>query len=181
MITFKTNKDNDNYIVITRFELILMTGIQDIPLEIRNEALDVFSKMIKIEHSIGTIKEIALSKEERLTNFLLSTNLESIRNEDNIVTYNKVINAFNIATFEKNPISDAILFLFRGQVKGKKEELTKLYGKEVIEYILENDDFEKYLKKVNGEYTPNEYLVYENQKFVKKVLEQSINKQKEKI
>ena len=86
-----------------------------------------------------------------------------------LITYEKVINAFNIAAFEGNDMTDKILVLFREQACGSKKDLMKKYDENVLDYILEHDSFYG-LARTETKINPQEYLVYEDGKCIKRTL-----------
>jgi len=134
---------------------------------------DIYSKIFQYEkeNNTGYITEIAIFKTTILGRFLLeNTDMTHIIDENQEVTYEKVVNAFNIAIFENNMIAEEILPLFQGQVNGTKEELTQIYSEEIVTYILENPSFELYLEKQNGMDARATYVVYENGEYKEKTL-----------
>lgn len=190
IIRYKTNKDNKDYIVIdgkdTAFTLFL--SIEDGSIE--NKVSSQFSENLnemygnlfnyEKEKNIGYISEISIPKASELGIFLLeNTDMQDIIDEDKEVSYEKVVNAFNIAMFEENPIAPHIRPLFQGQVSGTVEQLSLMYPKELLTYILENPSFEAYLRKFNGEYEePTVYTVYENGEFSQKQFSKPQNEPK---
>lgn len=173
-MTFKTNRDNNDYIMINaKIDLGMLIFEDKITEKIKNEVGFIYSSLFKYEYDMkcSYISDIAINKNSDLVKFLIEkASVYNFGNEDLIVDYDKVVNALNIAIFEENPIAKSILPLFKNQVSGKKDELVEQYNKEVIEYILENEDFNYYIENINGTYKPEEYIVYENGEFTKKIL-----------
>lgn len=170
MSRFYSNKENNKYLMISKFQMFLFIS-SDVPKYMKDEVsktLAAIQKYEKENHNVH-VMEIAVKKTEALANYFLHTKT-SIVNDDLRVNYDKVVNAFNIALFQDDPISKEIYPLFKQQVSGEKQTLIKKYDEKVINYILENNDFKYYLSLINGQYNPSEYVVYENGKCVKKKL-----------
>ncbi|MBE6153675.1 MAG: hypothetical protein E7166_05580 [Firmicutes bacterium] len=167
MSKFYSNKENSNYLMISRFQIYMLIS-SDIPeyaLKSIEELLVAVRKYEK-ENKCSHLDMIAVEKSTPISNFLLYGK-PCIKNDDLYVDYKKVVNALNIAIFEDNPIAKQILPLFKNQVSGEKNILIKQYDAKTINYILENNDFNYYLSKINGTYTPLEYVVYHNNECVK--------------
>ena len=60
--------------------------------------------------------------------------------------------------------------LFKNKICGNKYELEKQYNIKVINYILNNDNFEYYIKSLNGTKESKFYIVYENKQCVERKL-----------
>lgn len=171
MINFKTVKDNEEYIIFNgKKGLEYLIKDDQIKEKIKVVASSIYFDTFKYENEnkIPSISEIAIRVDSVIGIFLMENDL--IYSENLIVSYNKIINAFNIAIFENNPIVKSILPLFKNQISGKKDELIGTYSSEVIEYILNNDDFNYYIERLNRTYQPKEYIVYENGEFTKRIL-----------
>lgn len=185
MINFRTNTDNNDYIIIdAKFDLIaLLLSEQDfltvpIPDGLKNEINNMYFSLFEYEKEkkTGYISEISILKNSTLGKFLLSnTDMEEIINEDQVVDYKKVVNAFNIAAFQADAISAEIYPLFCGQIQGNKEELIEQYDEKVLDYILENPSFDIYLEKKNGTYKDVIYTVYEDGEYSQKKLSKNKN------
>ena len=100
-------------------------------------------------HEYMYINEIGVSKENIVAKFLLNS-ATNIINYDLEVDIFKIENALCILIYEKNPISNEIISLFRNQVCGSNNVLSKEYNGDVINYILCNDDFNYYVKNLKG-------------------------------
>lgn len=181
MISFKTNIDNDEYLVLNgKIGLSLLFIVESIPQEIKDEAQQMYFDLFEYEreNQARYINEISILKKSKLGKYLMHTTDPEISNNDEVISYNKIVNAFNISVFENDSIASEILPLFKCQVHGTKIELSKKYDETLLNYILEHPDFETYLQKINGTYKPIKYVVYENGKYTKKVLLKSKQKQK---
>ena len=183
MIFFERNKENSNYLMIgpkTNLGILLIDDDIELPQEVKEEVncmyFDLFS--FEKENKTGYVSEVAFLKDSVLGKYLIENNGKNgIVNLDLEMTYEKVINAFNISVFEDNPIQQKILPLFKGQVMGTKEDLVKEYDEDVIEYILEHTSFEDYLNGNNGVKNNTTYVVFENGEYTKK----SLRKENEKV
>lgn len=185
---FESNIDNDEYIMINIHELLpLAEMIQqnyNDSIEISKEVYNIFNQLHKevLVNNFGHISHIAIRKDSLLGQFLIkNTDFNKIYNKDLIVSYEKVCNAYLVATYENNcKMANKISIFLKGQIEGTKQELINKENQnseEVVNYILKNDNFKLYIEKMNGEYKPKEYIVYENEIFSKKIL----SKEKQKI
>ena len=112
----------------------------------------------------------AIRKDSILGYYILNLPSDKVYNYDNIITFEKITNALNIAIFENNPIYIKLIELFRSQVTASKDIIEYKYGLDVLNYIIENNDFKSYLQKVNGTYESTKYLVYETGELIEQVI-----------
>lgn len=173
MIEFWINKVNNDYIMMSKLNLISATLDFDIPSDIRDEAMNILLLLstYEKEEKCAPIKEVAINKNEGIGKFLSSCELEEVRNLDFEINYEDIVNAFNIAAFEGSSLLSDIYKMFLNQEFGLIEDLTKKYGEEVVSYVLINNDFDMYMKKLNGIYSPEQFYTYENDKIVKRNLD----------
>lgn len=172
---FRTNKDNKEYITIKKVDLTLIAVIcEKRNIELCNEAMRIFGKLIEFGFENSLYNEnIEIRKDSVLGTFLLKNPFkEEIINADLELNYDKVVSAFNIAVFKNNEIAKKILPLFQKpeEAKLKSKELVEKYGEEVIDFILENNDFDDYLIKLKKDVEPTVYTVYEDGEFSRKTL-----------
>lgn len=173
---FKANKDNKEYITIDKIGLTTIAVIcEKRNIKLSNEATSIFSKLIQFEvrEKIPYVHDIEIRKDSILGQFLINNPFkENIVNDDLIVDYDKVVSAFNIAVFQNNEIARKILPLFQNpnELELENKKLVEKYGKEVIDFILENNDFSHYLIKLDENASPTKYIVYEDDKFSRKSL-----------
>lgn len=170
MIEYRTNKENKSYIEIDiKYGVGSLFSSSSIPEEIKEEAGKIYNSIrdYEYENHTGYISEILIPKTSKLGTFLLeNTDMKEIIDNDQVISYEKVVNAFTIAMFEENPISLKILPLFQSQTSGTVEQLGTIYQEDVLNYILENTSFKTYLNNYNGEYEePKIHTVYENGQF----------------
>lgn len=183
MIEYRTNPSNEEYIIIdvktTIYTLFLGSKNKNgrYKNKVSSELLEKLNQMqadlfdYEREHKTGYIKEISIPKTSELATFLIeNTDMKEIINDDKRVSYDKVVNAFNIAMFEDSPYAKEILPLFQNQISGNIDELVKKYNNNTLTYILKNSSFETYLEHLNKTYEEKDYIVYENGKFSTKKL-----------
>jgi len=174
---FYTNKENDEYLNFSAFALYML-GVKEIPKEISKELGSIYSKIREYEKkNKRSIGEMTISKDSVLGRYVVESNDSYIFDDINI-TYKKIVDAFNITVFEDNPISKDIYPLFKQQISGDLKSLSEKYDENLINYILNNNDFEYYLSIVSGKYEPKEYKVFENGDFVVKKLPRMVNEKK---
>lgn len=182
---YRSVEENKDYILVdVKFDIARMTMNEDIEKEVYSELQSIYFKLFSYEcnNRIGYIQEpIALRKDSIVGRYILS-HPEICINDDTDVTYNKIVNAYNVATFEDNiKMANKILPLFKGRVSGSRNELGDICSLSVLDYILSNGDFKEYLNKKDGtvKNQVNEYLVYEDGEYLKKSL--SLEKDKIKV
>ena len=173
MISFKSNPDNQEYIILDKYnDLGVLMFANDVPPEVKQEASEIMTKIREYHKNnySGCLNNIVIRKDSYVGIYLSShSDQKKIINEDLLITYIKVINAFNVAAFEGNKILDKILVLFREQASGSKESLMKKYDEDVLDYILEHDSFYG-LARTEEKINAKEYLVYEDGKCTKRTL-----------
>ena len=174
---FYTNKENDGYLNFSNFALYVL-GVKKIPNEVSKELGLIHTKIREYEKKNNwSIGEMTISKDSVLGRYVVESN-DSYIFDDIDITYKKIVSAFNIAVFEDNPISKDIYPLFKHQISGDLKSLSEKYDENVINYILNNNDFEYYLNIINGKYEPLEYKVFENGDFIKKQLPRIVKEKK---
>ena len=178
---FKTNKDNSNYMmvnVLEDFPGLLLNGELEIPEVVGEEINEIYLRYMasKLNKQI----EVAIPKESLVGEFLLNNyDNKKIINLDEYISYDDIVNAYNIAVYDDNcKMSNRLFFLFKERNSGFVSELKEQKDEKAINYILEHRDFDLYLKKRYNEYEPLEYLVYENGEFSSKIL---FDKEKVKV
>lgn len=170
-IHYKSVKDNAEYITIP----IKINGLslfldedEQISSDVYKELQSMYFGLFQFEKEQGVyIKDdIALRKDSIIGSFILS-HPENFINDDTDVTYKKIVDAYSVATFEDNTkMANKILPLFKGRVSGRKEELVDVCDLKVLDFILENGNFQEYLNKLDGiDITPKRYVVYEDENY----------------
>lgn len=166
MITkFKEIKENPDYILARvdgdegLFNLVLKKVDDDVVAFIH----DIFYKMSKVvpEDEIYFSK-IAIRKESYLGEYLMThEDGKTIQNTSLYIDYDKIVNAFSIATYGKNEQMAMQLYpLIIKKVNGHYDDLKEHYSEDVLNYILEHDSFQEYLRKLDSK-EDRQYLVYE--------------------
>lgn len=170
-IHYKSAKNNDEYITIpVKFglSLFLVDDEKRVSSDVYKELQSAYFGLFQFEKEQGVyIKDdVALRKDSILGRFILS-HPENFIDEDTDVTYKKIVNAYSVATFEDNTkMANKILPLFKGRVSGRKEELADICDLRVLDFILNNGDFDKYLDNLDGKVEqPKKYVVYEDDKY----------------
>lgn len=167
---YKGVKDNEEYITVPvkyGLELFLVDD-ERIDSDVYRELQSVYYGLFHFEKEQGIYvrDDIALRKDSILGHFILS-HPESFINDDTDITYKKIVDAYSVATFEDNTkMANKILPLFKGRVSGRKDELADVCDLKILDFILNNGDFNKYLDKLDGKVDQQKrYVVYENGKY----------------
>lgn len=160
-----SNKDKDS-IVLNCGSLSELMIDENIPRSVLNEisSINLSLFMYKRNTALSEIgKNITIKSDSQLGNWLiLNTDGVNIINEDMYVSYDKIVNALVVATFEDNEkMSNKIMPLFKSRVSGTKEELMELTTEQVIDYILNNPSFDDYLSMVDGIAKNEEEFIYD--------------------
>jgi len=167
----RTSIDNEEYIELGNRIDIYNIPYDGAPLKVKVEIQCLLDLVKDYEiKNVRAARNLVIRKDSLLGAYILNLPSEKMANFDNEVTFDDVINALNIAIFENDSIAKDIVVLFQKQVSGSKMDLVSEYGLEVIEYILKNNNFGIYLEKLNGEYLPEEYLVYEYGRLIKRTI-----------
>lgn len=170
-VRYKSVKTNDEYITIpVKINGLSLFLVDDerIDLAVYEELQSVYFGLFTFAKKQGIFinDDVALRKDSILGRFILS-HPENFIDEDTDVTYKKIVNAYSVATFEDNTkMANKILPLFKGRVSGRKEELADICDLRVLDFILNNGDFDKYLDNLDGKVEqPKKYVVYEDDKY----------------
>ncbi len=178
IIYYKNVPENHDYILINVKHDLLYLIREGIPNEIYSELQSIYYGLLQFEQQLQRYisEDIAIRKDSLIGSFIL-LNKRTFIPEDEI-TYKKVVNAYNIAVFkEDNHMANKILPLFKERVSGSIEELSKIYSSDILLNILENENFEEYLKMLDGKKDKTvenkkekEYVIYENGGYTKRKL-----------
>lgn len=170
MISFKTNRYNDEYIMFEVRGLFGLGQSQKLAGKILDEANKMFWGIYEFEkeNNCGYVKEVAIRKDSIMGQYFLNSNDEDITNEDTYVYEEDIKSALLIAIYDNNPIAERIMPIFRNQIYGYKKELMKLYDEETLDYILTHENFYEWIDKKEKE--SKEYIVFENGEYCKKKL-----------
>ena len=163
MIKFKNNQNNSEYLIIdikVDGGILLASDILPIfpLLELEKMYLDifVFEKKLDIKAS-----EISFRKDSILGKWLLENyDQERIIYDNLYISIEKIEQSILIAIIENNRIVSRIIQLFNDKAVGYKNELLESYEEEVLEYILEHDNYENWLGYNSKE--NKQSIVFEN-------------------
>lgn len=165
---YSTNKDNEDYLMVNVRKDLDGLFTESIPENIKKETeqiVSIFSQYQK-ENNDTFFQKIALRKDSVLGKFILS-HPEIFFNDDDYISYDKIVNAYNVAVFENDDkMANKILPLFKSRMSGMKEEFSS-FPEKVISYISRNFDFYYYLNSKDNVY---QYLVYEDGTYQRKSL-----------
>lgn len=176
MIKFKSNTKDDKYLTLSFLDISMLAYDDELslPVEVVKDARRIFYKRseltIKNKHNKDKFN---IRKDSTIGQYLINNfDQDYIINEDEYIYYVQIIEALKISIFENNEIFNQIIPMFRAQVQGSKEELRKNYDESVLDYILENDNFEEFLTKQDENYeeSNSEFIIYENGEFSSKIL-----------
>lgn len=180
MIEFRIDKETPDYITMEKFGLFCLSiEFRKFPNDVQEEIADMSSSLVPFEHyakealikiNSEYISEFKIRKESALGQYLIENNgRNEIVDYTNYISFETIKNAMEIAIFNDDAkMSSKIIPLFQKQRFGTKEELLKEFPRdeEVLNYILENNDFEKHLAKINHEEEPTQedksFVVYED-------------------
>lgn len=183
---YRSVEENKDYILVNvKYDIARMTVYEDIEKDVYSEFQSIYFKLFVFEreNQIGYLQEpIALRKDSLSGKYILS-HPEIWINDDEQVTYDKVVNAYSVATFEDNTkMANKILPLFKGRVSGSRDELSDICSLNVLDFILSNGDFKEYLKKKDGKVNnqAREYFVYEDGEYNRRVFDTEKGKVKVK-
>ncbi len=193
MVEFRIDKETSNYIVMDRHGLLYL-GLKgkNLPNDAYQEVSNMINGLVPFEYSakenleqIGSsyLSSFKIRKDSVIGKYLIeNAGYNEIINKSEFIHYSDIVNALNIALFDgEDKTSNKIFPLFKERIFGSKKELLKKFPEWVLDYILENKDFEKHLKKIDsikelGSEEPiqeeNAYVVYEDGEWSIKNLEE---------
>ncbi len=184
MIQYRIDKETPDYITMDRHSLLSIIASEKEDWsneELRQEASRMLHQMTRFEYEEKEklyeinrryIDKFKIRKDSALGKYLIE-NVEQNEIEDytNYISYENICEAYLISSFQNDAkLTNKILTLFQNQCSGSKEELLKEFPfyEAALDFILENNDFEKYLAKVNQEEIEEEeakqepFIVYED-------------------
>lgn len=186
MVGFRIDKDTPDYITMDRNGLLYLSLKKYIiPNNVYQEVSDMIEDLVSFEYSAkkeleqidsSYLTSFKIRKESALGQYLIeNAGKNEIINESEFIHYSDVVSALNIALFnEEDKTSNKIFPLFKEQISGSKKELLKKFPEWVLNYILENNDFDAYLAKRNQEkpIPTKSFVVYEEGEWTIKNLEE---------
>lgn len=160
MIKYVSNGENKEYITISFIDL--MTTIDLAPQSVQNLLnclCDATTKYCQENNKRLVTVKVTLNKESKLGQYVLNDKTKFMDDDDDI-TYDKVINAFNISVYKDDiKMSNKLMHLFRERIEGTSEELSYI-NPNILNYIKENSDFKSFIAKEDGIDEKRKYLIY---------------------
>lgn len=153
-------KENKEYILVDIKEIVKSEFEKNLDSDILKEGVNILNKQMQydIDHlNKEEIKEIAVRKDSKIGRYVL----ENGRNKAHYISHKAVTNAYLISVAQnEEKLSNKLMHLFKGRVEGWYDELTNVPAR-ILEYITDNNDYELYLSKLDGNYH-RKYYIYEN-------------------
>ena len=164
MMKYKTSEDNKDYIVMEDpivFLLFLKNNYYSGSPAVRN-AHESYKKFRREHASEYEYKDLAIKKDSDLGKYICDERTGLLfENLDETISYEDVVNAYNISFISENPIVPTLKDMVSAQVYGKTKDIRKICGDDITDYILDNKDFFRYVKIRDGKYNPRDSLVYD--------------------
>ena len=184
MLEYRTSEDNKDYIVMENPNEFIdylrhnnMFGNKTL-----RDANYSYKKLVKeIAKKDYTYKNLAIKKDSDLGRYIcVERKGISFEDLDDYITFMDIENAYNISKASENPITPYLCELKVHEVEGKTEELKEKLGEEIVDYILDNKDYLRYIKITNNDYHPNDSIVYDTSFHTANLYEMNKTKQKVK-
>lgn len=161
-------RENDEYVLICR-EVLYYLG-QDANSEIIKELKRAIKSISDCEENAKSyglhIHHLAIKKDSTIGEYLL----EKCKDKDNYITHKHIASALLVAIAEDNvKLSNKIMSLFKSKISGEYRELSENIPEYLLEYIKENNDYDRYLEEVRN-VSDKEYYVYEDGEIERKSL-----------
>lgn len=157
-------KDNKDYITIgSLFDLGFIIFSSDSLLdEIKDEFEKLyFDGLVSGNHTKYLDYKILIRRDSNVGIFI-NNHPELFINISMEITYKKVADAYLTAIYDDDSkMANKILPLLKGKICGMRDELSSKYCEDVLDYILNNDNFEEHVFGVNSD-KKEKYLLYEN-------------------
>lgn len=162
MINYVSDGENKEYITIKFMDLITLFDSAE------KNVQKLLSRLYKptfqycTENGEAVVDvEVTISKESELGKYIL--NSKSIFTDENdMITYDKVISAFNVSVYKEDiKMSNKLMHLFKGRVEGMRDELSYI-DTSILDYITENGDYKSFLAKEDGVVENKKQLVYDD-------------------
>lgn len=185
---YKSLKEDNDYIVLgTREDFFSLMSDKKIT---ENTQVEEMIKtmyyslyLFEQESRLGYINlEFLIRKDSFLGMFMLD-NPDTFINDDNYISYDKVVGAYLISSYqEQSKMNNKVFRLLKDRKSGTKEELLKEHSEYVLDYILENPSYDSFLRKKDNKIvsTNKKYIVYEDDFYSVKSFEKINVKQKVK-
>lgn len=185
---YRSLKEDNNYIIVgTRndfFEIISDKRIlENSQVEDMIKTMYFSLYLFEMESKLGYVDlELIVRKDSCLGMFMLNRP-DMFIDDDNYISYDKVMGAYLVSSYEeKSKMNNKIFKLLKDRKSGSKQELMKEHNEQVLDYILENPDFDLYLKKSDGKILEvnKKYIVFEDDYYSIKSFEKCSSNQKVK-
>lgn len=172
MVTFRIDKETPDYITMDRQGLFYL-GIEkgQIPNDVYLEVSDMINDFVSFEYSakekleqIGSsyLNSFKIKKDSALGQYLIENKGKNrIADVTEYISYKNVCDAMLIAIVNDDAkMANKITPLVQKQCCGQKEEILKQfpYHEEALNFILENNDFAKFLAERNQEEEPKQEI-----------------------
>lgn len=166
---YRRLKEDDGYIVLgTREDLFaLMTDrkiMENRQVEDMVKTMYYSLYLFEQESKLGYVNLEFLIRKESFLGMYMLNNPDTFIDEDNYISYDKVVGAYLISSYqEQAKMNNKIFRLLKDRKSGTKEELLKEHSEYVLDYILENPNYELYLRNLDEKIisTNKQYIVYE--------------------
>ena len=185
---YRSLKENPDYIVLGNrddfFELISERRIlENTQVEDMIKTMYYSLYLFEQESKLGYVDlEFVIRKDSFLGMFMLN-NPDMFIDDANYISYDKVIGSYLISSYqEQSKMNNKIFRLLKERKTGTKQELMSEHSEYVLDYILENSDYNMYLRKLDEKVidTNKKYIVYEDDYYSIRNFENNKNSQKVK-
>lgn len=182
VVEYSINKENSDYIMINNpLDVSTILVNEDVDKKTKKILVPFFFEISYCSRVEGIIIDsVAVSKDSDIGR-LITSREDLFVKKDEKITYEMVVNAFLIAEYSNEAkMCNKIGPYFRNSERlGNKKDITNERNEKIIDYILENDDFEKFFDQVNGKRAkPHIYGVYENGEYIKRALKPPVKEKK---
>lgn len=185
---YRSLKEDESYIVLGHKE-DFFEMISDKRLLENTQVEDMVKTMYYSLYLFGTESkqgyinlEFVIRKDSVLGMFMLN-NPDIFIDDDSYISYDKVVGAYLISAYqEQAKVNNKIFRLLKDRQTGTKQELMEYHSEYVLDYILDNPDYNLFLQNQDGKIirTTKKYLVYEDDNYSIKSFENQKEIQKVK-
>ena len=162
MINYVSDGENKEYITIRFMDLITLfdSAEKNVQKLLINLYKPTFQYCTENGEAVVDV-DVTISKESELGKYILN-NKSIFIDDDDKITYDKVINAFNVSVYKEDiKMSNRLMHLFKGRVEGMRAERSYI-DSNVLDYITENGNFKSFLAKEDGVVENKKQLVYDD-------------------
>lgn len=170
---YRSLKENEDYIIIgnrkTFFEMITDKRIpENTKVEDMVKTMYYSLFLFETENGYGYIDMDFIVRKDSYLGMFIINNPDIFIDDDNYISYDKVINAYLISSYtEQAKINNKIFRLLKDKQSGTKEELITQHSETVLNYILNNPSFDEFIKNEEKKIikTNKKYIVYEDDNY----------------